>query len=199
MKATLLFAISAICCIINVKAQDVPNLVALGNQAVNNGAYRDAETYYRTALSKEPQNWSIHTMLGFAIHKQKRFREADSIYRMVLQNDSLSSKIHWYKGMNHVAMRQDSLGIVHYKRFIQLEKNRGGSLVQAYRTIGQCYERMLKRDGLYSWQIDDMIYHYEQVELADPSFPDVPLIRNFIEIVRSRRPAQQSAKWKMEP
>jgi tetratricopeptide (TPR) repeat protein len=180
-------------------AQDVPNLFALGNQAMNSGLYRDAQQYYQAALAKEPLNWSIQTMLAFSIHKQKRFKDADSIYRYVLINDSGNSKAHWYKGMNHIALRQDSLAIIHYKKFIQLEKNKGTVLIQAHRAIGQCYERLLKKDGLYSWQIDEMIYHYEQIERIDPSNIDVPVIRNFIELLKSRRPSEQTGKWKMEP
>ena len=180
-------------------AQDVPNLIAMGNKSMNDGAYREAQNYYQAVLQKEPQNWNIYTMLGFSIHKQKRFIEADSIYRLVIKNDTLSSKVYWYKGMNHIALKEDSMAIVQYKKFISLEKNRGGSLIQAYRSIGQSYERLLKKEGLYSWQIDEMIYYYELVEQADPSYPDIPLIRNFIEIVKSKRPANQSGKWKMEP
>ncbi len=199
MKRILILAVISLGILQQTSAQDASNLFALGNQAMNDGAYRQAQNYYQAALQKEPQNWNIYTMLGFSIHKQKRFREADSIYRIVLKNDTLSSKVFWYKGMNHIALKEDSLAIVHYKKFIQLEKNRGGSLVQAYRAIGQSYERLLKKDGLYSWEIDDMIYYYEQVEQADPSYPDIPVIRNFIETVKSKRPVNQVGKWKMEP
>lgn len=198
MKIILLIIGLALACL-PLWSQDAQNLTAQGNQAMNNGAYREAQEFYQAALQKEPQNWNIYTMLGFSIHKQKRFREADSIYRIVIKNDSGSSKGHWYKGMNHIAMKEDSSAISHYKTFIRLEKNRGGSLIQAYRAIGQSYERMLKKDGLYSWQIDDMIYYYELIEKADPSYIEVPQIRNFIEIVQSRRPANQVGKWKMEP
>jgi tetratricopeptide (TPR) repeat protein len=181
------------------RGQDVPNLIAMGNQAMNNGAYREAQNYYQAALVKEPQNWNLYILIGFSVHKQKKFKDADSIYNIAAKNDSNSSKVFWYKGMNHIAMGQDSAAIVNYKRFIELEKGKNGSLIQAHRSIGQCYERMLKKDGLYSWQIDDMIYHYEEIEKADPSYVEVPVIRNFIEIVQSKRPANQVGKWKMEP
>lgn len=180
-------------------AQDGLNLVALGNQAMNNGAYREASEYYQAALQKDPQNWTIYTMLAFSIHKQKRFREADSLFRISLNNDSSNSKTYWYKAMNHISLKQDSIAIVLYKKFIKIEKLRGGSVTHAYRSVGQSYERLLRREGLYAWQIDDMIYHYEQIEKLDPSGVEVPLIRNFIELVNSKRPANQVGKWKMEP
>ncbi len=180
-------------------AQEGLNLVALGNQSMNNGAYREASEYYQAALQKDPQNWTIYTMLAFSIHKQKRFREADSLFRISLNNDSSNSKTYWYKAMNHIALKQDSIAIVLYKKFIQIEKFREHSVTQAYRSVGQCYERLLRREGLFAWQIDDMVYHYEQIEKLDPSGVEVPLIRNFIELVNAKRPANQVGKWKMEP
>jgi tetratricopeptide (TPR) repeat protein len=172
--------------------------VTLGNQAMNEGRFRDAQQHYEAALAKDPQNAEIYTMLGFSYHKQRYLRKADSIYRISLGLDSNASRVHWYKGMNHIALKQDSNAIVCYKKFIQLEKARGGRLLDAYRAIGQCYERMLRKEGLYSWQIDEMIYYYELIEQTDPSFVEVPLIRNFVELVKSKRPANQEGKWKLD-
>ena len=67
----------------------------------------------------------------------------------------------------------------------------------AYKNIGQAYERILRKDGLYNWQIDDMIYHYEQLEQIDSTTPDVQEIKNFIELVKAKRPAGQTGKWKL--
>ncbi len=181
---------------LTLDAQD--HLVESGNREMNDGNYRMAQDYYQAALAKEPQNWNLHTLLGFCYHKQKLYTLADSMFRISTMNDSVSSKGFWYKGLNHLAMRQDSMSIISFKKFISLEKNRSGSLVQAYRYIGQSYERMLKRDGLYSWQVDDMIFHYEQIERTDPSYVEVPLIRQFLELVKAQRPANQVGKWKME-
>jgi len=172
--------------------------VVLGNKEMNDGNYRLAQDYYQAALAQEPQNWNLYTLLGFCYHKQKLYKDADSLFRIAVKNDSTSSKAFWYKGLNHLTLRQDSMAIVNFKKFISLEKTRGGSLIQAYRYIGQSYERILKKDGLYSWQIDDMLFHYEQIERTDPSYVEVPQIRNFIDLVKSKRPANQSGKWKLE-
>ncbi|MBL7838492.1 MAG: tetratricopeptide repeat protein [Bacteroidetes bacterium] len=181
-----------------VYGQNSNDQVTLGNQAMNEGRYRDAQLHYEAALAKDPQNAEIYTMLGFSYHKQRYLRKADSIYRISIGLDSNASRVHWYKGMNHIALKQDSSAIVCYKKFIDLEKGRGGRLLEAYRAIGQSYERMLRKEGLYSWQIDEMIYYYELIEQADPSFIEVPLIRNFVELVKSKRPANQEGKWKLE-
>lgn len=182
----------------SLMAQDGYDQVVLGNQAMNEGRYRDAQMHYQAALMKEPKNAETYTLLGFCLHKQKQFLKADSIFKISIGLDSNTSRVYWYKGMNHIAMKQDTAAIVNYKKFIQLEQGRGGRLLEAYKAIGQSYERMLKKDGLYSWQIDEMIYYYELIEQADPSFIEVPLIRNFVELVKSKRPANQTGKWKME-
>lgn len=164
---------------------------------MNEGNYRQAEEYYQSALVKEPQNWNIYTQLGYCYHRQLRFGEADSIFRIACTNDSTNSKPFWYKGLNHTKLKQDSMVIVCYKKFISIEKKRYGNLTNAYKNIGQAYARMLKKDGLYSWQVDDMIYHYEQVEIIEHMTPDIPDIKNFIELVKAKRPANQSGKWKL--
>lgn len=193
-----LFAIFCIAILSSVTGFSQDNLVTEGNQAMNEGRYRQAQEFYQAALARDPRNWYIYTKLGFCFHKQQQFRTADSLFRIVIENDSTNSSAYWYKGMNHVAQKQDSMAIASYKKFIKFEKPRGGSLVKAYMSIGRCYERILRKDGLYSWEIDDMLYNYEQVELADPSYPEVPLIRNFIELVKSKRPVTQTGKWKLE-
>jgi tetratricopeptide (TPR) repeat protein len=178
-------------------AADGQSLVYLGNEAMNQGRYRVAQDYYQLALALEPQNANIYTLLGFCFHKQRQFNNADSIFKISIQLDSSASKVYWYKGMNHIALKEDSTAIINYKKFIDIEKKGKGRLIDAYKAIGQSYERMLRRDGLYSWQIDDMIYYYELVEQTDPSLMEVPLIQNFIEHVKSKRPANQVGKWKL--
>jgi tetratricopeptide (TPR) repeat protein len=179
-------------------AQDDGSLVVLGNKEMNDGNYREAQNYYQAAIAREPRNWNLYTLMGFCYHKQRLYLMADSFYRISIKNDSTPSKPYWYKGLNHLTLRQDSLAIVNFKKFISIEKKGNGSLIQAYRYTGQSYERILRKDGLYSWQIDDMLYHYEQIERTDPSYVEVPLIRNFIEQVKSKRPAAQTGKWKLE-
>lgn len=193
---SLVFSLSLVQTIL---AQDGQNLIVMGNQAMNEGKFRIAQDYYQAALAKEPQNANIHTLLGFCFHKQRYFKNADSFFNLSIALDSMASKVYWYKGMNHIAMKQDSIAIINYKHFIKLEKARGGRLIEAYRAIGQCYERQLRKDGLYSWQVDEMIYYYELIEQADPSFVEVPLIRNFIELVKENRPANQVGKWVYAP
>lgn len=179
----------------NVNAQGEVNFYALGNTEMNNKNYVKAEEYYMAAVAAEPRNWNILCQLAFCYHKQKRFTEADSLYKICVQNDSSSSKPFWYKGMNHIALKQDSNVIVCYKKFILIEKTKGGNLIIGYRNVGQAYERLLRKDGLLPWQIDDMVFHLEQIKRIDPSNLEVEDIENFIELVKKQRPANQTGKW----
>jgi tetratricopeptide (TPR) repeat protein len=190
----LLFCLA---CSAGLSAQEDDHLIVLGNKEMNDGNYRLAQDYYEAALAREPQNWNLYTLLGFCYHKQRLYKMADSLLRIAVRNDSTNSKPFWYKGLNHLTLRQDSMVIVCFKKFISIEKTRNGSLIQAYRYIGQSYERMLRKDGLYSWQIDDMLFHYEQIERTDPSYVEVPVIRNLIDEVKAKRPANQTGKWKL--
>lgn len=183
---------------INLWAQDAKNPVAFGNQCMNEGAYKKASEWYLVAIQEDPRNAYLYTLWGFSVHKQKQFRLADSIYAIALNYDSSSSKTIWYKGLNHITLKQDSIAILCFKRFLNMEKNTGHSLLTAYKSIGQCYERQLYNKGLLSWQIDDMLFHYQQIEATDPNAPEVPMIRLFVEKVQNQRPTDQVGKWKME-
>jgi tetratricopeptide (TPR) repeat protein len=179
-----------------LNAQEGIDLVSLGNKEMNDRNYVKADYYYSLALTKEPQNWNLYTLLGFSKYKQQKYQEADSLFGITIQNDSNSSRAHWNRGLNYIKLKKDSLCIKHYKKFIQLERyNRPSGLIDAYKQVGLAYERILRKKGLTTLQIDDMIFHLSQIELMDPYLPDVPLINNFIEKVKRLRPKSQIGLW----
>ena len=192
----LIFTLPILVFFQNINAQDGIDLVSLGNKEMNDRNYVKADYYYSLALAKEPRNWNLYTLLGFSKHKQQKYQEADSLYSITIQNDSNSSRAHWNKGLNYIRLKKDSLCIKHYKKFIQLERNnRPSGLTDAYKQVGIAYERILRKKGLTSGQIDDMIFHLSQLELMDPYLPDVPLINNFIEKIKRLRPKNQNGLW----
>jgi tetratricopeptide (TPR) repeat protein len=180
----------------STKGQDGVNLIALGNKEMNEGNYKQAEKFYSMALIKEPQNWHIYTLLGFSYHKQNFYNKADSFFNITISNDSNQTKAYWYRGMNLIKMKKDSLAIISYKNFILKEKN--GSHIEAHKQISKSYERILRRNGLYNFEIDDLIYHLNQILILDPSAPEAPQILNFIETIKSKRPVNLIGKWKLE-
>ncbi len=181
----------------NLCAQGAPNYYALASAEMNNKNYVKAEEFYMAAVAAEPKNWNIVSKLGFCLFKQKRFNDADSLFRICIKNDTTASSVYGYKGWNHVALKQDSMVVVCFKKFIFIERNKDVNKIIAYRNVGQAYQRMLKTQGLLAWQIDDMVFHLEQIEHIDPSNLEVEDIKNFIEILKIKRPANQVGKWIM--
>jgi tetratricopeptide (TPR) repeat protein len=175
--------------------QDGVNLIALGNKEMNEGNYKQAEKYYNLALAKEPQYWHIYTLIGFSYHKQNYFSKADSFYNICIKNDSTQSKAYWYRGMNLVKLKKDSLAILSYKKFISIEKY--GSHLEAHKQISKSYERILRNSGLTAYETDDLIYHLEQIIILEPSAPEATAIENFIETIKRKRPEKIESKWKL--
>jgi len=78
----LLFAISV------ANAQPAQKLVRSGNNAYNNGHFKDAEIDYRKALTKSPKSQKAAFNLGNSLYKQQNFDEAASQYMKLSQSES---------------------------------------------------------------------------------------------------------------
>jgi Ca-activated chloride channel homolog len=68
-------------------AQPAQKLVRSGNQAYNNGHYKDAEIDYRKALTKAPNSQKATYNLGNSLYKQKNFDEASAQYLKLAQGE----------------------------------------------------------------------------------------------------------------
>jgi Ca-activated chloride channel family protein len=78
----LLFAINV------ANAQPAQKLVRSGNNAYNNGHFKDAEIDYRKALTKSPKSQKAAFNLGNSLYKQQNFDEAASQYMKLSQSES---------------------------------------------------------------------------------------------------------------
>jgi tetratricopeptide (TPR) repeat protein len=78
----LLFAFSI------VNAQPAQKLVRSGNNAYNNGHFKDAEIEYRKALTKSPNSQKAAFNLGNSLYKQQNFDEAASQYLKLAQSEN---------------------------------------------------------------------------------------------------------------
>lgn len=78
----LLFALSI------VNAQPAQKLVRSGNNAYNNGHFKDAEIDYRKALTKAPNSQKATFNLGNSLYKQQNFDEAASQYLKLAQTEN---------------------------------------------------------------------------------------------------------------
>ena len=172
------------------------NNFALANKEMNDKNYVKAEEYYLLAMAEEPLNYNIVSYYAYCKHKQLKYTEADSLLKISIKNDSTNAMSYWFSGLNYVKLKKDSLAVIAYKKFIKTEKVKGSNTLLAYKNVGAAYQRELKTNGLLKWQIEDMIYHYEQVARMEPSDQDVPNIQNFIEIIKSQMPVVFTGKWK---
>ena len=70
-----------------VNAQPAQKLVRSGNNAYNNGRFKDAEIDYRKALTKAPNSQKAAFNLGNSLYKQQNFDEAASQYLKLAQSE----------------------------------------------------------------------------------------------------------------
>jgi tetratricopeptide (TPR) repeat protein len=71
-----------------VNAQPTQKLVRSGNNAYNNGHFKDAEIDYRKALTKSPNSQKAAFNLGNSLYKQQNFDEAASQYLKLAQSET---------------------------------------------------------------------------------------------------------------
>jgi len=71
-----------------VNAQPAQKLVRSGNNAYNNGHFKDAEIEYRKALTKSPNSQKAAFNLGNSLYKQQNFDEAASQYLKLAQSEN---------------------------------------------------------------------------------------------------------------
>ena len=70
-----------------VNAQPAQKLVRSGNNAYNNGRFKDAEIDYRKALTKAPNSQKAAFNLGNSLYKQQNFDEAASQYLKLAKSE----------------------------------------------------------------------------------------------------------------
>ena len=71
-----------------VMAQPAQKLVRSGNNAYNDGHFKDAEIDYRKALTKSPNSPKATFNLGNSLYKQQNYDEAAAQYLKLSQSDN---------------------------------------------------------------------------------------------------------------
>jgi protein O-mannosyl-transferase len=90
------------------------------NQA---GLYRDAITYYKAALEKNPDSWLLHGNLGDALVLAKEYKKAIPELREALRINPDCADAHQYLAIALGSTRQWEEAIEHYRRAITLSPN----------------------------------------------------------------------------
>jgi tetratricopeptide (TPR) repeat protein len=82
------------------------SIFARGGQRLEQGAWKDAEYCYRTALTAEPDRAQAWGDLGTAVYMQNRFDEAGLCYLRVLETDPNDLIALYHLAMTRIHQRQ---------------------------------------------------------------------------------------------
>lgn len=150
--------------------------------------YLKAEGIYRGWLRTHPEDVHVKQLLSHALINQKKFSEADSMLRRMVEADTSEAGNYWYCGLSAERQLKDSLAVVHFKKYIRKMANPDNLNVSAWLHIGSAYRRMMHGTGIGQYQFDDMLLCYENYLALNPTDPYSEDLRLFMDDVRSRRP-----------
>ena len=104
-------------------AQTDRGLIRQGNRAYRSGSYADAETAYRKAVDKNPNNPQAHYDLGCSLLKQNNDKAADAEFQKAakLSKDPLrGSQAHYNMGIIDQKNQDYKEAIKHYEDALKL-------------------------------------------------------------------------------
>lgn len=159
-------------------------------QAMREKRYKDAEEIYRAMLRKAPDDISVKQLLCHALIYEKKFVQADSILRVLVEADSNNAGNYWYMGMSAERQGKDTTAVGCYKYYLMKTENLRGQKVKAWLYVGSAYRRMMHGIGLTQTQFDDMLYHYNTYLQLNPYDTYAGELKQFIEKVTPKRPAE---------
>jgi tetratricopeptide (TPR) repeat protein len=158
--------------------------------------FREAEEIYRSLLKQNPDDISVKQLLSHALINEKKFLEADSLLRRLVEADSNNAGNYWYQGISAMNQKQDSLAIVLYKTHIRKSEDKPNQKTKAWLFIGSAYRRLMQDSGINRTQFDDMLYHYKRYLVLNPYDPFATEIQKFIETVTPKRPEENGVlRW----
>lgn len=158
------------------------------SMAMRQRQYLKAEGIYRGWLRTHPDDVKVKQLLSHALINQKKFSEADSMLRRLVEADTAEPGNYWYCGLSAERQLKDSLAVVHFKKYIRKTANPDNLNVSAWLHIGSGYRRMMHTGGISQLQFDDMLLSYENYLLLNPTDPYGGDLRLFMDAVKPRRP-----------
>jgi len=96
-------------------------LALLYSMGGNSGlATSEYESALKNASKREPKNVDIYKNLGEIYLRQKKFAEAQSTFRLILELSPLDAQAHFYLGNIYDEMKNRDAAIVEFKKAIEL-------------------------------------------------------------------------------
>ena len=137
--------------------QSIEQLFQQGNQAQNEGRYREAESIWRQIISIDSNNAIAYFYIGLALRKQGKLEEAIAAYKKAIELDPNYATA--YYNMGNALNRQGKLeeAIAAYKKALELDPNYSF----AYNNMGVA----LRKQGKY----DEAIAAYKKAIEINPN------------------------------
>ena len=109
-----------------LKAQDVKNIIAKGNEAYKEQQYDKAIEMYREALKSSPGNPVASFNLGNALFRSKKYDEAVKVFDEASHHDSPGispEKLFYNKGVSYTALKKLQESIDAYKQALRINSS----------------------------------------------------------------------------
>jgi protein O-mannosyl-transferase len=137
-------------------------LLTLGMLSWNQSRmYTDAETLYRTTISRNSKSWMAHTNLGVLLVNHGRTEEAIAHYRKALELNPDYADVHNNLAILLVERGRIDEAMAHYRKALKLDPDH----TKAYNNIGV----LLKGMG----RTDEAMAYFQKVVEIDPEDGDV--------------------------
>lgn len=158
------------------------------NQAMKERNFTLAAKLYQEVLKEVPEDVSVKQNLANAWIQDKKFKDADSMLNVMIENDSNEAGNYWYKGLCNERQLKDSAAAVNFKQYIQKQSGNATADVKAWLHVGSAYRRMMHEKGLNTAQFDDMVYHYKYYLQVNPYDPFADKLLLFLQQVTPKKP-----------
>jgi tetratricopeptide (TPR) repeat protein len=170
--------------------------LAQAREAMRKKEFLKAEHICLRMLAQHPTDNDIRHLLSHALVFQSRFAEADSLLKKVLESDTNLAGTYWYMGLSAERQNKNLTAVYHFKKYLTKTANPLNINVSAWLHAASGYRRMMRNEGITTAQFDEMVYLYNHYLEAMPTEVYAETVRDFLERVKSRKPAPgQKLVW----
>jgi tetratricopeptide (TPR) repeat protein len=122
------------------------------------GRYSDAETLYRTIITRNDNCWMAHNNLGLLLADMGRTDEAMAHYLKVLALNPNAVRSHNNLGLLFAKIGRTDEAIAHYQKALKLNPNHA----ETHNNLGTLLEKM--------GRIDEAMAHYQKALECNPNY-----------------------------
>jgi tetratricopeptide (TPR) repeat protein len=193
MKQILLTILFLITTVLSMYAQD--SFLDKGNSYLNNEQFDKAEQTFREAIKSDSNNLIYQCQLGLTLIQAKKYSDGEQVLNLVLKKDTNNVAAIWYSGIGNYYNAQDRQAISRFEKTLTLLDKKSGQYFSANWFIGKCYSNLLKTEGLTYTETDRMFECYEVYLNLQPNAKDAPMIKEYVERKKKRRPSSNVKVW----